>query len=247
MKEGLPRAIRREDYSPPTHLVETTALRFELDEHATRVSSVLTLRRNPEGSGGPLRLDGQHLSLEALELDGEALSENAFSVDDDGLTIHELPEHCELRIVTRIDPAANTALEGLYRSGGMYCTQCEAQGFRRISYYPDRPDVMSRFTTTIVGDAAELPVMLSNGNEVSRRILEDGRTEVVWKDPFPKPAYLFALVAGDLAHIEDGFRTASGRDVVLRIYTEPHNIGQVDYAMDALKRSMDASTIWTSS
>ena len=238
MKEAQPRAIRREDYAPPAWLVDTTDLRFELAPGVTTVTSRLQLRRNPDGPGGALRLDGQGLELVSVALDGETLSSNAWTADDEALTLAELPDRCEVEIVTRIRPEENTALEGLYRSGGMYCTQCEAEGFRRITYYPDRPDVMARFRTTIVGDGAELPIMLSNGNEVARETLDDGRVSVTWEDPFPKPAYLFALVAGRLEHIEDRFTTMSGREVTLRIYTEPHNVDKVDYAMDALKRSM---------
>ena len=238
MKDAQPRAIRRADYQPPAYLIERTNLRFELGSGTTRVTSRLTVRRNPAGEGGALVLDGQALTLESVALDGEALSENAFAVDDESLTLFDVPEHFELEVVTGICPEENTALEGLYRSGGMYCTQCEAEGFRRITYYLDRPDVLSRFTTTLVGDGAELPIMLSNGNEVARERLADGRTAVTWEDPFPKPAYLFALVAGTLEHIESTFVTMSGREVLLRIYTEPHNVDKVDYAMDALKRSM---------
>ena len=170
-------------------------------------------------------------------MDGRSLGSNEYALDETGLTLFDLPERCELAVVTRIEPEKNTALEGLYKSSGMYCTQCEAEGFRRITYYQDRPDVLSVFTTTIVADPA-YPVLLSNGNRISEEILSDGRRRVTWHDPHPKPSYLFALVAGDLAMLEDSFLTASGREVVLRIYSEPHNIGQCDFAMDALKRAM---------
>ncbi|MEE4299939.1 MAG: M1 family aminopeptidase, partial [Pseudomonadales bacterium] len=238
MKEAQPRAIRRQDYAPPAFLVDRVDLRVELAPGTTTVRARLALRRNPEGPGGALVLDGQDQELVSVFLDGEALSENRYAVDEESLTVQDVPDSCELEVVSRIRPEENTALEGLYRSGGMYCTQCEAEGFRRITYYPDRPDVMARFTTTIVGDPGELPVMLSNGNEVARETLADGRVAVTWEDPFPKPAYLFALVAGKLENIEDRFTTVSGREVTLRIYTEPHNVDKVDYAMDALKRSM---------
>jgi len=178
MKDAQPRAIRRADYQPPAYLIERTDLRFELEPGTTRVTSRLSVTRNPEGAGGPLVLDGQTLELESVALDGEAVSANAYAVDEESLTLHEVPETFELEVVTRICPEENTALEGLYRSGGMYCTQCEAEGFRRITYYLDRPDVLSRFTTTIVGDASELPIMLSNGNEIGREVLDDGRTAV---------------------------------------------------------------------
>ena len=238
MKEAQPRAIRRVDYAAPAFLIDRTDLRVELAPGTTTVTAKLAVRRNPDGAGGPLVLDGQELELESVAVDGEALSANGYAVDEESLTIHEVPDAFELEVVTHTHPEQNTALEGLYRSGGMYCTQCEAEGFRRITYYLDRPDVMARFTTTIVGDPIELPIMLSNGNEVGREELPDGRVAVTWEDPFPKPAYLYALVAGKLEHIEDRFTTMSGREVVLRIYTEPHNVDKVDYAMDALKRSM---------
>jgi aminopeptidase N len=240
LKDAQPRAIRLSDYQPPDYLVDTTDLRFELADGVTTVTSNLRMRRNPEGAGAgaPLMLDGQALELVELELDGEPLSGNQYALDDERLEIARVPDEFELKVVTRIHPEENTALEGLYRSGGMYCTQCEAEGFRRMTYYPDRPDVMARFRTTIVGDPESLPVMLSNGNEVARETLDDRRVAVTWEDPFPKPAYLFALVAGRLSSIEDRFTTMNGREVTLRIYTEPHNIDKVDYAMDSLKRSM---------
>ena len=240
MKESQPRAIRLADYQPPDFLIDQTDLTFELAEGGTQVTAELTLRRNPDAadSAAPLRLDGEELELEAIAVDGEPLGSNEYSVDDESLTLHAPKDTFRLRLVTRIVPEENTALEGLYKSGGMYCTQCEAEGFRRMTYYLDRPDVMAPFSTTIIGDGEAFPVMLSNGNEVAREILDDGRTKVTWEDPFRKPAYLFALVAGKLEHIEDRFTTMSGRDVTLRIYTEPHNIDKVDYAMDSLQRSM---------
>ncbi|MDH3641399.1 MAG: aminopeptidase N, partial [Gammaproteobacteria bacterium] len=156
----------------------------------------------------------------------------------ESLTLLNLPASCEVTIVTRIEPEQNTALEGLYKSGNMYCTQCEAEGFRKITYYQDRPDVLSRFTTTLEADAGEYPVLLANGNLIADEQVAGGRRRVTWQDPFPKPSYLFALVAGDLALLADEFITASGRKVALQIYSEPHNIGQCNYAMDVLKRSM---------
>jgi len=241
MKESQPRVIRLQDYRPPGYLVDRTELTFELADGGTTVTSTLHLRRNPDADGArtrTLRLDGQALELLEVSMDDEPLAGNEYSVDDESLTLHRPKEAFTLTTVTRIHPEENTSLEGLYKSGGMYCTQCEAEGFRRMTYYADRPDVMAPFRTTIVGDAERYPVMLSNGNEVARETLEDGRTSVTYEDPFPKPSYLFALVAGDLAHIRDTFTTMSGREVDLRIYTEPHNIDKVDYAMDVLKRAM---------
>ena len=239
MKDGQPVTTRREDYRPPSHWIDRTQLRVELDEHATLVRSRLTVRRNLSGDGkSSLRLDGVALALLEVAVDGRVLSNNEYRVDDEGLDIFQLPDACEVACVTRLDPSANTSLEGLYRSGGMFCTQCEAQGFRKITYYLDRPDVMARFSTTIVADASRYPVLLANGNEVALEHLSDGRTAVTWEDPFPKPSYLFALVGGDLAMIENHFTTMSGRKVTLRIYSEVHNIGQCDYAMGALQRAM---------
>ncbi len=165
------------------------------------------------GTASTLRLDGQELELVSVAVDGRLLTSNEYQTDDDSLTLFDLPESCELTIVTRIHPEQNVALEGLYksggRSGGMYCTQCEAEGFRKITYYLDRPDVLSKFTTTIIADPA-YPVLLSNGNLIDEHARADGRRSVTWQDPFPKPSYLFALVAGDLALLRDEFVTASG-------------------------------------
>ena len=229
------------DYLPPNYTTVETHLDFDIHSGATRVRSRLRIERNPsaQSDGGSLVLYGQDLELTAIALDGVPLGGNEYRVDDECLEIFQLPARCELRIETLIEPEANTSLEGLYKSSGMYCTQCEAEGFRKITYYQDRPDVLSRFTTTVEADAADYPILLSNGNLVTDELVADGaRRRVTWEDPFPKPSYLFALVAGDLALLEDQFVTASGRTVVLRIYSEPHNIGQCDYAMSALKRAM---------
>ena len=233
---STPEPIRLEDYQPPAYTTLATDLVFEIADGATRVASTLTVQR--QGAGDELRLAGQALTLESVAIDGRTLGGNEYALDDEGLTLFGLNDNARVEIVTRIVPEENTALEGLYKSGGMYCTQCEAEGFRRITYFQDRPDVLSKFRTTIVADGERYPNLLSNGNLLSRETLEDGRTRVVWEDPHPKPSYLFALVAGNLASIEDEFVTASGRTVRLQIFSEPHNIGQCDYAMDVLKRSM---------
>ncbi|HTK97707.1 MAG TPA: aminopeptidase N [Pseudomonadales bacterium] len=239
MKDSQPKAIRLAEYRPPDHVITDTRLEFDLTDGVTQVTSQLQVRRM--GTTSTLRLDGQELELVSVAVDGRLLTSNEYQTDDDSLTLFDLPESCELTIVTRIHPEQNVALEGLYksggRSGGMYCTQCEAEGFRKITYYLDRPDVLSKFTTTIIADPA-YPVLLSNGNLIEEHQRADGRRSVTWQDPFPKPSYLFALVAGDLALLRDEFVTASGRRVELRIYSEPHNISQCDYAMGALKRAM---------
>ena len=237
MRDAIPGTIFLEDYQAPPYLINRTELHFELGEEATIVTSRLHLLR-AVADDVPLELHGQGLELLQLSVDNEALAEEAYQVSDDSLLIHRLPEQCVLSCKTRIKPQDNTSLEGLYKSHSMFCTQCEAEGFRKITYYLDRPDVMSVFTVTIEADAERYPVLLCNGNLLESKTLDNGRQQVQWHDPFPKPSYLFALVAGDLQHIEDRFHTTGGRDVTLRIYVEPKDIGKCDYAMDALKRSM---------
>jgi len=238
LDDDAPKPVRLADYAPPAYLVDHIDLRFDLDPATTRVSARLALRRNPDGEGGPLVLNGEHLELRSLALDGEGLGPDAYEVNARTLTIPQVPERFELDVVTEIHPEANTALEGLYTSSGNFCTQCEAEGFRRITYFPDRPDVMARYSTTIVADREAYPVLLSNGNPVDAGELDHGRHWARWDDPFPKPSYLFALVAGDLACHEEGFTTRSGREVTLRIYTEPRNAGKTDHAMRSLQKAM---------
>ena len=236
--QALPAPTYLKDYQPPAYFTEETELAFDIRDGATRVRSRLRIRRAPEAAvDAPLVLDGKELELLAVRLNGEALGGNEYHVDDESLTIHAPPAAFELEIETRIKPEDNSSLLGLYKSQAMYCTQCEAQGFRKITYYQDRPDVLAKFTTTITADAKRFPVLLSNGNLVA----DDGGAErrtVTWQDPFPKPSYLFALVAGDLACMADHFITMSGRRVELRIYSEPHNISQCEYAMGAVQRAM---------
>ncbi len=241
MKEGQPRAIYLKDYKVPPFLIEETNLHVDIHDDETTVTTTLKVVRNPEASrddSADLVLDGsKELATDSVVIDGRALSSNEYQVDDDKLSIFDAPDSFELTTTVRIKPQDNTALEGLYKSGDMYCTQCEAEGFRNITWYLDRPDVMSRYTTTVVADKAACPVLLSNGNDIDRG--EDGdRHWVTWQDPFNKPAYLFALVAGNLEHIEDEFITMNGRKVALRIFTEAHNIDKVDHAMASLKHSM---------
>ena len=230
--------IRLADYRPPTFLIDSVALDFTLDPHATVVRSHLVLRRNPAGPGGALRLDGAGQPVRAVALDGVALGPNHWRMDGTTLVISAPPEAGVLEVETVIDPAGNTELSGLYLSGDAFFTQCEAEGFRRITYFPDRPDVMSRYTVTITADAAACPVMLSNGNPGPREILPDGRSRITWTDPHPKPCYLFALVAGRLTALRDRFVTSSGREVALAIWVRPGDEDRCGHAMRSLKTAM---------
>ena len=231
--------ILLKDYRPPDWLVETVALDFSLHSTQTKVRATLALKPNPEAAAAPLVLDGDGLRLMSLKLDGATLPADSYVATSDSLTIPQVPNGpFTLVIETLVDPTANTQLSGLYQSSGTFCTQCEAEGFRRITYFPDRPDVMAVYTTRIEASKAEAPVLLSNGNLVESGDLPGGRHFAVWNDPHPKPCYLFALVGGNLNAIEDRFRTMSGRDVTLRIYIEPGKEGSCGYAMDSLKRAM---------
>lgn len=226
------------DYTPPAYLVDRIDLRVELDPHATRVRATLSCRANTT-TKQPLVLNGERLELVRVELDGALLADSRYTFADGLLTIPEPPEQpFAVTVETRINPAGNTALEGLYLSSGNYCTQCEAEGFRTITCFPDRPDVMSVFTTTVIGDKTACPVLLANGNLIASGDLEDGRHYATWHDPFPKPCYLFALVAGNLVHIADTFTTRSGRTVDLRIYVEERNRDKCGHAMRSLQKAM---------
>ncbi len=241
MSKNNPQAIHLKDYRVPAFLIEQTELHFELGEKATLVKSRLTMRRNPASDDpqAALELDGdKDLQLRRVVLDGVDLKADQYQLQESGLTLNDLPDQFLLECVTLIKPQDNTSLEGLYRSNGMFCTQCEAEGFRKITYYLDRPDVMSVFTTTIVADKQRYPVLLSNGNAVAQGESEDGRHWLTWQDPFPKPAYLFALVGGDLELVEDRFTTCSGRVIPLRLYVEKANLHKCEHALAALKRAM---------
>jgi len=248
MRDAQPKTIFLNDYQAPAFLIDATELRFELSEESTRVLSRLTMRRNPvyaEHASSPLVLDGQEMQLESVSIDGRKLNADAYSVDDDTLTIHALPKAVDengaefnLECITQIMPQENTSLEGLYKSKKMFCTQCEAEGFRKITYYLDRPDVMSTFTTCVVADEARYPLLLSNGNAIERGKEEGGRHFVKWEDPFRKPCYLFALVACDLVCVEDQFTTCSGRDITLQIFVEAKDEDKCAHAMESLKNSM---------
>jgi aminopeptidase N len=234
-----PQTIYLKDYQKPDYLLHHTSLSFDLSPTATRVQAALKVVRN-EGVGAeaPLVLNGEFLKLESIVLDGKALGEDEFETTDKHLTVKNVPAEFALETVVTINPEANTALSGLYMSNGMFCTQCEAEGFRRITYYPDRPDVLATFDVRIEADKSAYPVLLANGNPGEAGELEGGRHFATWSDPHPKPAYLFALVGGDLAHVEDSFTTQSGRDVTLQVFVQPQNIDKCDYTLDALKRSM---------
>jgi len=239
MSQPLENIIYLKDYAATPYIIHTTDLSFELGEGETLVRSRLNVsRRDGVADDVPMILDGEALTLLSIRIDGEEVQAADYGESDNQLTINKLPAEFILEIENRIHPEQNTALSGLYKSSGNFCTQCEAEGFRRITYYYDRPDVMSIFTTQIIADPSRYPVMLSNGNLLEQDTLENGRHWVKWHDPHPKPAYLFALVAGELSHIHDTFTTMSGREVDLYIYTESHNIKKCDHAMDSLKQAM---------
>jgi len=240
MRTEQPQVIHLKDYKAPEYLIDETHLTFELFEDHTLVHAQLIMRRNPVHGGGlpALVLDGQQLELVRAALDDEPLQAGDYQIDAGSLTVQPRAAQFTLDTTVKIHPETNTALEGLYKSGKMFCTQCEAEGFRKITYYLDRPDVMSIFTTTVIAEQHRYPVLLSNGNPVGSGPAEDGRHWATWEDPFMKPAYLFALVAGDLWCVEDTFTRQSGRDVTLRIYVEPENIDKCDHAMVSLKKSM---------
>lgn len=234
-----PQPVYLSDYQPPNYQVTHTELTFDLDPTATRVKARLMIERHSEASDdAPLVLNGEHLTLLKLALDGTPLTEADYRLNDETLRIEDVPAAFILESEVEIAPSSNTALEGLYQSNGMYCTQCEAEGFRRITYYPDRPDVMATFKVTVIGNATSEPVLLANGNPVDQGALENGRHFVTWEDPHPKPCYLFALVAGDLHKVEDRFTTMSGRQVALQLWVEQENLDKTEHAMASLKRAM---------
>ncbi len=237
MRTDVPQPIRLADYKPPAFLVETIDMDFALEPGATRVSARLAIKRNGEHAE-PLVLDGMRLKLVSLALDGQALDPARYTVTAEHLTIPNTPDAFVLDTEVEISPQANTFLEGLYMSGGRFCTQCEAEGFRKITYFPDRPDVLSRFSVRMEADKAAFPRLLSNGNLIEAGDLAGGRHFARWRDPFPKPCYLFALVAGELDELVDDFTTMTGRKIDLRIYVDPGQSSRAVYAMDALKRSM---------
>jgi aminopeptidase N len=239
MRTDFSSPIRLADYTVPSHLIENVHLDVTLDDERTRVVASLSIKPNPAAAKGPLILDGDELELESISLDGKPLAPSHYTLTASTLTLTNPPAGLfTLSIVTRLNPAGNTKLMGLYRSSGIYCTQCEAEGFRRITYFPDRPDVMAVFTTRITARADEAPVLLGNGNLIGSGKLQNGFHFTVWHDPHPKPAYLFALVGGKLGKVGGTFTTRSGRKVDLGIYVERGKENRAGYALDALIRSM---------
>jgi aminopeptidase N len=242
MRDASPQTVFLKDYTPPEYLIEQIELNFDLDEQHTQVRSTLSLRRNPQSqdSSAALTLLGEELQLVSIAIDGQALEQSQYVLGEEALVVHEVPQDRPFQIVIEnvINPQANTALEGLYLSSSMLCTQCEAQGFRKITWFLDRPDVMSRFKTTLTGDKSKYPVLLSNGNKVGQGELDNNRHWVSWEDPFAKPCYLFALVAGQLECVADEFITMTGRRIALEIFVEKHNVDKCDHAMQSLKNAM---------
>jgi aminopeptidase N len=241
-RDGAITPKRRLDYRAPAFLVAALELEFDLDPEATLVRATFGFRRNPgaadQDRATPLILDGEQQDDVEVTLDGRALAPDEVAFGPGALTIANPPDVGTLSVSSRIAPARNVALEGLYVSSGVFCTQCEPEGFRRITYFPDRPDVLARYRVTLRADRARYPQLLSNGNRVAAGSLEDGRHFVTWEDPFPKPSYLFALVAGDLGVLEDSFTTMDGRKVALRIHSTPANLPRCHHAMESLKRAM---------
>lgn len=242
MRDAAPQTVYLKDYTPPEYLISSVDLRFELDETQTQVYAELNLQRNSASQthSAGLTLVGENLELISLAVNEKRLSPADYTLNAESLTIHSVPQDqpFTVSIHNQIDPKANTALEGLYLSNDMLCTQCEAQGFRKITWFLDRPDVMSRFTTTLIADRNKYPILLSNGNKVAQGKLCDKRHWVRWEDPFAKPCYLFALVAGQLEKVEDFFITASGRRVTLQIFVESHNVDKCEHAVQSLQNAM---------
>jgi aminopeptidase N len=241
MKDALPQTIYLQDYKVSAFSIEKTDLVFDLGEESSRVTSTLAIVRNPQidEPAADLVLHGSEgLDLQSVKVDGVQLEEGAYTRDSESLTISGLPDSATITTEVLIKPQLNTTMMGLYKSRTMYCTQCEAEGFRDITYYLDRPDVMSEFTSKVIADKATYPVLLSNGNPIASGDLDGGRHFVTWHDPFKKPAYLFALVAGTLSVVEDSFKTMSGRDIKLQIFVEEKDLDKCDHAMLSLKNSM---------
>ncbi|MDO9181752.1 MAG: aminopeptidase N, partial [Bacteriovorax sp.] len=237
MKSDTPKIIKLSEYKKPDYMVQTIDLVVYLENTQTLVQSKMKLKK-ASGEMGPLRLNGEELQLKSIAINGKKLAATDYSLEDDLLVIHDVPAEFELEIENTINPEANKTLDGLYKSGTIFCTQNEPEGFRRITYYIDRPDNMAKFTTKIIADKKLYPILLSNGNPVAKGDLEGGKHFVTWEDPFKKPSYLFALVAGDLGSIKDTYKTSSGRQVALEIYCDKGNEDKCHHAMESLKKSM---------
>ncbi|MCX8503791.1 MAG: aminopeptidase N [Beijerinckiaceae bacterium] len=239
MRTDTPQVVRLSEYKKPDWLIDDVHLDVTLDDGRTRVIASISLRMTDNGTDGPLVLDGDELVLESIAIDGNTLPASAYRIGRKTLTLLETPKvPFVLTIITLLDPAANTQLMGLYKSSGIYCTQCEAEGFRRITYFLDRPDVMAIYTTRITAYKADAPILLGNGNKIQSGDLADGWHYAVWHDPHPKPSYLFALVAGNLGKVGGSFTTRSGKPIELGIYVESGKENRASYALDALIRSM---------
>ena len=241
MKDALPQTIYLKDYKVSPFLIETTDLVFDLGDQQTCVTTRLAVRRNPASKeqSNSLELNSKgDVQLQWIEIDGQRLNDSDYTLSDNMLILRNLPASCVITTEVLIQPQLNTSMMGLYRSRTMFCTQCEAEGFRRITYFPDRPDIMSIFTVKIVADKTNYPILLSNGNAIERADLEGGRHSITWHDPFKKPSHLFALVAGTLAVVEDSFTTVSGREIPLQIFVEEKDLDKCAHAMLSLKKSM---------
>ncbi len=239
MKDPRPQPIYRKNYRPPHFWIDAVDLHFDLGEEQSTVRARLTMRRNPDQDpAAPLVLDGERIELVSVAIDGVELPPTAYTVGAETLRIDRVPDAFTLETTVTLEPHKNTELSGLYRSGSTFCTQCEAEGFRRITYFLDRPDVMAKYRTTIVADKERYPVLLSNGNRLHSEDTAGGRHLVRWEDPFPKPSYLFALVAADLRCHRGSFTTRSGRDVALEIWVEPQNLDACDHALASLEKAM---------
>ncbi len=238
MRTDTPQAIYRKNYTVPSFIIDTVELGFDLEPAATRVAARLTMRRNPDSKSRSIELHGEELELVQLRMNGKPLGKRAYRVVDGVLEIPDAPDEAVLEIETLIRPDKNTSLMGLYVSSGNFFTQCEAEGFRKITYFPDRPDVMAKYTVMLRADKARFPVLLSNGNLIEEGDLGDGRHYAKWEDPFKKPSYLFALVAGNLVCQEEKFKLASGREVLLQVWVEEGNLDKTQHAMESLKNSI---------
>ncbi|WP_343586574.1 aminopeptidase N [Herbaspirillum sp.] len=238
MRTDTPQTIHRKDYAAPNYLVDTVEMGFDLEPAATRVATRIAMRRNPAAAGRDIVLFGEELELVALRMNGKMLAKGDYRLAGHVLTIPAAPAKAVLEIETITHPDRNTSLMGLYVSNGNFFTQCEAEGFRKITFFPDRPDVMAKYTVMLRADKKKYPVLLSNGNLVEQGDLPDGRHYAKWEDPFKKPSYLFALVAGDLVCQEETYKLKSGRQALLQVWVEEGNLDKTQHAMDSLKNSI---------